>query len=98
MTKNNIEIGSHTLSHCNLLKYEKNENYETYLARIRREIFFYIMGFSLLMVTSMKSNRRAWQLNLRGNAKLIFHALQYLQKRKKPFNRRPLGCILSARL
>jgi len=39
MTKNNIEIGSHTLSHCNLLKYEKNENYETYLARIRREIF-----------------------------------------------------------
>ncbi len=39
MTKNNIEIGSHTLSHYNLLKYEKNENYETYLARIRREIF-----------------------------------------------------------
>ena len=39
MTRNNIEIGSHTLSHCNLLKYNKNENYETYLARIRREIF-----------------------------------------------------------
>jgi peptidoglycan/xylan/chitin deacetylase (PgdA/CDA1 family) len=39
MTKNNIEIGSHTLSHCNLLKYKKNENYETCLARIRREIF-----------------------------------------------------------
>ena len=39
MTKNNIEIGSHTLSHCNLLKYRKNENYETYLARIRKEIF-----------------------------------------------------------
>jgi len=39
MTKNNIEIGSHTLSHCNLLKYKKNEDYETYLARIRREIF-----------------------------------------------------------
>lgn len=39
MTKNNIEIGSHTLSHCNLLKYKKNENYETYLARIRKEIF-----------------------------------------------------------
>ena len=39
MTKNNIEIGSHTLSHCNLLKYQENENYETYLARIRREIF-----------------------------------------------------------
>lgn len=39
MTKNNIEIGSHTLSHCNLLKYKKNENYETYLTRIRREMF-----------------------------------------------------------
>lgn len=39
MAKNNIEIGSHTLSHCNLLKYDKNENYKTYLARIRREIF-----------------------------------------------------------
>ena len=39
MTKNNIEIASHTLSHCNLLKYKKNENYETYLARIRKEIF-----------------------------------------------------------
>jgi peptidoglycan/xylan/chitin deacetylase (PgdA/CDA1 family) len=39
MTKNNIEIGSHTLSHCNLLKYKKNENYETYLTRIRKEIF-----------------------------------------------------------
>jgi len=39
MTKNNIEIGSHTLSHCNLLKYKKNENYETYLARVKREIF-----------------------------------------------------------
>jgi len=39
MTKNNIEIGSHTLSHCNLLKYKKNENYETYLARIKKEIF-----------------------------------------------------------
>lgn len=39
MTENNIVIGSHTLSHCNLLKYQKNENYETYLARIRREIF-----------------------------------------------------------
>lgn len=39
MTKNNIEIGSHSLSHYNLLKYKNNENYETYLARIRREIF-----------------------------------------------------------
>lgn len=39
MAKNNLEIGSHTLSHCNLLKYKKNENYETYLARIREEIF-----------------------------------------------------------
>lgn len=39
MTKNNIEIGSHTLSHCNLLKYKKNENYETYSTRIKKEIF-----------------------------------------------------------
>jgi len=39
MTSHNIEIGSHSLSHCNLLKYQKNENYETYSARIRREIF-----------------------------------------------------------
>jgi len=39
MISHNIEIGSHTLSHCNLLKYKKNENYETHLARIRREIF-----------------------------------------------------------
>ncbi len=39
MTRNNIEIGSHTLSHCNLLRYNKNENYKTYLARIRKEIF-----------------------------------------------------------
>ena len=39
MTKNNIEIGSHTLSHCNLLKYNKDENYKTYLDRIRKEIF-----------------------------------------------------------
>jgi len=39
MTKNNIEIGSHTLSHCNLLKSKKNENYETYLTRTRKEIF-----------------------------------------------------------
>jgi len=38
MAKNNLEIGSHTLSHCNLLKYQENENYETYLNRIRREI------------------------------------------------------------
>lgn len=39
MASHNIEIGSHTLSHCNLLKYKKNENYETYLARIKKEIF-----------------------------------------------------------
>jgi len=39
MARNDIEIGSHTLSHCNLLKYQENENYETYLARIRKEIF-----------------------------------------------------------
>lgn len=39
MANHNFEIGSHTLSHYNLLKYQKNENYEAYLARIRREIF-----------------------------------------------------------
>jgi peptidoglycan/xylan/chitin deacetylase (PgdA/CDA1 family) len=39
MTENNLEIGSHTLSHCNLLKYKENENYENYLARIKKEIF-----------------------------------------------------------
>ena len=38
MARNDIEIGSHTLSHCNLLKYQENENYETYLDRVRREI------------------------------------------------------------
>jgi peptidoglycan/xylan/chitin deacetylase (PgdA/CDA1 family) len=39
MTENNLEIGSHALSHCNLLKYKENENYENYLARIKKEIF-----------------------------------------------------------
>jgi len=39
MTENNLEIGSHTLSHCNLLQYKENENYENYLARIKKEIF-----------------------------------------------------------
>jgi len=39
MTENNLEIGSHALSHCNLLKYKENENYENYLARIQKEIF-----------------------------------------------------------
>ena len=39
MRENNIEIGSHTLSHCNLLKYKKGENYNSYLTRIKKEIF-----------------------------------------------------------
>lgn len=39
MTENNLEIGSHTLSHCKLLQYKENENYENYLARIKKEIF-----------------------------------------------------------
>jgi peptidoglycan/xylan/chitin deacetylase (PgdA/CDA1 family) len=39
MTENNLEIGSHTLSHCNLLQYKENENYKNYLARIKKEIF-----------------------------------------------------------
>ena len=39
MAKNNIEIGSHTLSHCNLLRYNKNEDYDTYITRVKKEIF-----------------------------------------------------------
>jgi peptidoglycan/xylan/chitin deacetylase (PgdA/CDA1 family) len=39
MVENNIEIGSHTLSHCNLLRYKKNENYDTYFNRVKKEIF-----------------------------------------------------------
>ncbi|MCJ7814030.1 MAG: polysaccharide deacetylase family protein, partial [Candidatus Atribacteria bacterium] len=39
MTKNNIEIGSHTLSHCNLLKYKENESYDSYISRIKKEVF-----------------------------------------------------------
>jgi len=38
MTKNNIEIGSHTLSHCNLLRYKENEDYDTYITRVKKEI------------------------------------------------------------
>ena len=39
MTENNIEIGSHTISHCNLIKLKEKETNENYLNRIRREIF-----------------------------------------------------------
>jgi len=39
MTKNNIEIGSHTLSHCNLLRYKENEDHDTYITRVKKEIF-----------------------------------------------------------
>jgi len=39
MMKNNIEIGSHTLSHCNLLQYKENEDYDKYFSRIKKEIF-----------------------------------------------------------
>jgi len=39
MVKNNIEIGSHTISHCNLIKLKEKETNESYLNRIRREIF-----------------------------------------------------------
>ena len=39
MTRNNIEIGSHTLSHCNLLKYKENESYDSYISRIKKEVF-----------------------------------------------------------
>jgi len=39
MAKNNFEIGSHTVSHCNLIKIKENETSEDYLNRIKREIF-----------------------------------------------------------
>jgi peptidoglycan/xylan/chitin deacetylase (PgdA/CDA1 family) len=39
MTKNNIEIGSHTLSHCNLLRHKENEDYDRYIIRVKKEIF-----------------------------------------------------------
>jgi len=39
MTKNKIEIGSHTLSHCNLLRYKENESYDSYISRMKKEIF-----------------------------------------------------------
>ena len=39
MAENNIEIGSHTVSHCNLIKLNEKETNEDYLNRIRREIF-----------------------------------------------------------
>ncbi len=39
MNKNNIEIGSHTLSHCNLLRYKENESYDSYISRMKKEIF-----------------------------------------------------------
>ena len=39
MAENNFEIGSHTISHCNLIKLTEKENNEDYLNRIRKEIF-----------------------------------------------------------
>ena len=39
MAENNIEIGSHTISHCNLIKLKEKESNESYLKRIKREIF-----------------------------------------------------------
>ncbi len=39
MTKNNLEIGSHTLSHSNLLRHKENESYDRYISRIKKEIF-----------------------------------------------------------
>src|SRR4030042_2492025 len=41
MTKNNIEIGSHTLSHCNFLQYKENESNDSYISRMKKEIFLY---------------------------------------------------------
>jgi len=39
MAENNIEIGSHTISHCNLINLIEKETNEDYLNRIRKEIF-----------------------------------------------------------
>jgi len=39
MIKNGMEIGSHSISHCNLLHIKTDETYPEYLERIRREIF-----------------------------------------------------------
>ena len=38
MINNDIEIGSHTISHCNLLNIKQNESHMDYLKRIEREI------------------------------------------------------------
>jgi len=38
MIDSGMEIGSHTLSHCNLLKVKKNESHKDYLERIEKEI------------------------------------------------------------
>jgi len=38
MMTSNIEIGSHTLSHCNLLHYKENEEHDRYLSRIKKEL------------------------------------------------------------
>ena len=37
MTKNNIEIGSHTLSHCNFLQYKENESNDSYISRMKKK-------------------------------------------------------------
>jgi len=39
MSNHNFEIGSHSLSHPNLLKYKEGEREEDYIARIKKEIF-----------------------------------------------------------
>ncbi|GAB4116226.1 MAG: hypothetical protein Kow00103_11680 [Candidatus Caldatribacteriota bacterium] len=39
MSNHNFEIGSHSLSHPNLLQYKKGEREEDYMARIKKEIF-----------------------------------------------------------
>jgi peptidoglycan/xylan/chitin deacetylase (PgdA/CDA1 family) len=38
MKMNGFEIGSHTLSHVDLTKQKKDENFETYLRRIEHEL------------------------------------------------------------
>ena len=39
MTEGGMEIGSHTLTHCNLLPFQNNESQTDYLERVKQEIF-----------------------------------------------------------
>ncbi|MBW2110893.1 MAG: polysaccharide deacetylase family protein [Deltaproteobacteria bacterium] len=39
MKAEGFEVGSHTLSHCNLIKRRKDEDQKTYMERVKRELF-----------------------------------------------------------